>query len=344
MMDIPTDLTALIGIAAEMHGAILIYRDDVVVFANQEARRIYACQDWANPVSFDQCFRKAIELGRIDDRTILADPAGHLAYAKMARARERNFRFRRLYDGDIYDRHHTGLSSEWNAQIWVKAQPVNADTGIPDPAVPTLLEQLEQTRALARMTALLEQMGIAMAVVDADGRMVDCSPLMADRLDDGVPLGRDGIGFLCCQDDACSVRLHRAIGAVARGRETAALVPVLVDGAAHPVAVMSAPQADGTAIVVINETAQAESLSGILMTAYGLTNREADVVVRLGGGETADEIATALDRKLDTVRRQIATAKAKIAAGRQHNLAHIVTRAAALFGGISPPSSRKGKQ
>ncbi|CAO3418165.1 helix-turn-helix transcriptional regulator [Azospirillum doebereinerae] len=344
MMDIPTGLTALIDVAAEMRGAILIYRDDMVVFANQEAKRIYACQDWANPVSFDQCFRKAIELGRIDDRTILDDPAGHLAYAKMARARERGFRFRRLYDGQVYDRHHTGLSSEWNAQIWVKARPANAGPGIPDPAAPGLLEQLEQNRALARMTSLLEQMGVAMAVVDADGRMIDGSPLMADRLDEGAPLGRDGLGFLSCQDRACTIRLRRAIGAVALGWEAAALVPVLVDGTPHPIAVMSAPQADGTAIVVINETARAESLGGILMTAYGLTNREADVVVRLGGGETADEIATALDRKLDTVRRQIATAKAKIAAGRQHNLAHIVTRAAALFGGISPPSSRKGKQ
>lgn len=344
MIDIPTGLTALIDVAAEMRGAILIYRDDVVVFANQEAKRIYACQDWTNPVSFDQCFNKAIELGRIDDRTILDDPAGHLAYAKMTRARGIDFRFRRLYDGEAYDRHHTGLDSEWNAQIWVKARPVNADIDIPGSSAPGLLEQLEQNRAMARMTALLEQMGVAMAVVDADGRTLDCSPLMANRFDDGAPLSRDGLGFLRCQDDACTVRLRRAIGAVARGRETAALVPVLADGTLHPIAVMSAPQADGTAIVVINETAQAESLGGILMAAYGLTNREADVVVRLGGGETADEIATALDRKLDTVRRQIATAKAKIAADRQHNLAHIITRAAALFGGISPPSSRKGKQ
>ncbi len=324
-----------------MQGAILIYRDDEVVFANDAARNIHPQQDWSRTVTFDNIFRTAINLGRIDDPTILSDPESHLVYAKMARSRESSFQFRRLYDGMPYDRYHTGLDSEWNAQIWLKVRGSIADAGDTKTLPPELPEQIHQRRALTHMTGLLDRMGVAMAVVTVDGRLIDCSPLMGDHLRAGALFFRDGESSLRCRDEASTTRLRSAVASVARGQLRAALVPVPIADTFLPVAVLSAPSTNGTAIVVVHDVAQAEPLEELLVSAYGLTKSQAEVVVRVSGGETADEIAATLDRPYDTVRRQIATSRAKIAAGRQHALAHIVTRVAGLIGGISPTSRRR---
>lgn len=334
---IPTALTAMIGVAAEIQAAILIYERDVVVFANEGAQAIYACQDWTKPVLFDRCFRRAVELGRIQDRSILDDPETHLAYAKMARAREPNFQFRRRYDGRLFDRYHTGLDCDWNAQIWIPVQQTLSDAAPQDPVPPSLLEQVERSRALLTATALLERMGVAMAAVNAQAKLLDSSALMKRHLRTGTVFERDLGNRLACRDAESTARLRKAIAAVATGREGAALVPLPNGEAAQLVAVMPAPADAETAIVVVQDVAQPGPLQDILVSAFGLTKRQAEVVVRVAGGETADQIALALDRKLDTVRRQIATSKAKIAAGGQQDLARIVTRAAALFGGITPP-------
>ncbi|MBP2232260.1 DNA-binding CsgD family transcriptional regulator/PAS domain-containing protein [Azospirillum agricola] len=341
---IPKQLDDLIGTASEMQGAILVYRNDVVVFANELARSIHAQQDWSAPVTFDGIFRKAIELGRIDDRIILDDPPGHLVYAKMVRMRESHHSFQRRYDGLLYHRHHVGLDREWNAQIWVRARSwLEASDDLAFVSA-GLEEQVEQNRALAGMTALLDRMGIAMAVVAADGRVIDCSPLMASHFRDGTLISLSGGDALECRDKASTAQLRRAVAAVADGREQAVLIPVPMGDGVQPLAVMSASPTDRTAIVVVQDIARSEPLEDILVAAYGLKKSQAEVVVRVAGGETADDIAAALNRPYDTVKRQIATSKAKIAAGRQHGLAHIVTRVAALFGGISSSESRRKMQ
>lgn len=105
---IPTELSDLIKIAADVRGAILIYERDVVMFANSEARELHHQHDWSTVITFEDIFQVGVQRGRITEPAILADPDAHLAYAKMVRARERSFQFRRNYDGVPYDRYPPG--------------------------------------------------------------------------------------------------------------------------------------------------------------------------------------------------------------------------------------------
>lgn len=331
---IPEKLAGLIGMASEMQAAILIYERDVIVFANSSGREIYACQDWSKPVLFDNCFRRAVELGRIQDEIILSDPESHLVYAKMARAREASFQFRRYYDGILYDRHHIGLDSEWNAQIWLPVRP-SLDGAADQRAIPgNLLEQIERGRAAAVMAAMLERMGIAVSLVGSNSKIIENSSLMVRCLRSGSVLARAPGNRLICPRPSDDERLQQAITAVASGRKSEALVK-LPD--AQLVAVM--PANNGTAMVVLQSVAPTEPLQEILISTFGLSRPQAEVVVRIAAGETAEQIAIALDRKIRTVRQQIETSRAKIAAGRQQDIARIVTRAATLFGGIPPLNS-----
>jgi DNA-binding CsgD family transcriptional regulator len=330
---IPAPLSSLIQIATEAEGALLIYNRDVVVFANADARELHRQQDWSATVTFDSIFRVGIEQGRITDPAILADPEAHLAYAKLARSRESSFQFRRRYDGALYDRYHTGINVDWNAQIWIPVRRSMFDGD--DSSVPSLQALIKRNRIQATMTALLERMGVAAAVVAADARLVDSSSLMIRRLRAGGVLERGLGNRLTCGDAESSARLHQTIAAVAAGRCGEALVPIGDGIAAQLVAVM--PTRQEQAIVVVQDLARPEPLQEILISAFGLTKSQAEVAVRVAAGETAEQIATALNRKLGTVRRQIATAKEKIAVGGQQDITRVVTRAATLFGGI--PSS-----
>lgn len=333
--EIPTELSDLIRIAADVRGAILIYERNVVVFANSEARELHHQHDWSTVITFDDIFQVGVALGRIAEPAILADPEAHLAYAKMARARELSFQFRRNYDGVPYDRYHTGLNADWNAQIWVPVRRSVYDAD--DSSVPSLQALSMRNRAQATMAALLERMGVAAAVVTADARLVDSSSLMVRHLRIGGVLERGLGNKLTCGDAQSAARLHQAIAAVAAGRNGEALVPVCDGVAVQLVAVM--PAREGQAIVVMQDLARPEPLQEILISAFGLTKTQAEVAVRVAAGESAEQIAVALDRKLGTVRRQIATSKEKIAVGGQQDIARVVTRAATLFGGIPPLNS-----
>ncbi|MBP2297379.1 helix-turn-helix transcriptional regulator [Azospirillum picis] len=320
--------------ASDVQGALLIYERDVVVYANTAAQLLHPQQDWSATVTFDGIFRVGVEQGRINDPAILADPETHLAYARMARAREQSFQFRRRYDGVPFDRYHTGVNADWNAQIWVPARRSVFDDDC-DEIAPGLQELAKRNRVQATTAALLERMGVAVAVVTAEGRLIDSSSLMVRRLRSGGALERGLGNRLTCDDPENAMRLHRAIAAVVTGREGEALVPIDDGAAVQLVAVM--PARGGHAIVVVQDIAPPEPLQELLVSAYGLTRRQAEVAVRVAAGESAEQIATALDRKLGTVRRQIATSKAKIAVGGQQDIARIVTRAATLFGGIPLP-------
>ncbi|CAO3354660.1 helix-turn-helix transcriptional regulator [Azospirillum melinis] len=89
----------------------------------------------------------------------------------------------------------------------------------------------------------------------------------------------------------------------------------------------------------MQDLARPEPLQEILISAFDLTKTQAEVAVRVAAGESAEQIVVALDRKLGTVRRQIATSKEKIAVGGQQGIARVVTRVAILFGGIPPLNS-----
>ncbi|PWC49051.1 hypothetical protein [Azospirillum sp. TSA6c] len=93
--EIPAKLSDLIKIAADVRGSILIYERDVVIFANSEDREPHHQHDWSTVITVDDIFQVGVQRGRIAEPAILVDPEAHLAYAKMAQARERSFQFRR---------------------------------------------------------------------------------------------------------------------------------------------------------------------------------------------------------------------------------------------------------
>ncbi|WP_395459458.1 hypothetical protein ACHMW5_26500 [Azospirillum melinis] len=87
--------------------------------------------------------------------------------------------------------YHTGLNTDWNAQIWVPLRRSLYD--VEDSSVPSLQALSIRNRAQATIAALLERMGVAAAVVTADARLVDSSSFMVRRLRIGGVLER-GLG------------------------------------------------------------------------------------------------------------------------------------------------------
>jgi DNA-binding CsgD family transcriptional regulator/PAS domain-containing protein len=343
--EIPHELRRRIAGVDEAGGALFVYHDDVIIWANEAGRRIYASQNWGQEVTFDSCFRSAIEMGRITDPTILCDPEGHLNFAKAARARQHSFHFRRDYDGISYDRYHVGFDRHWNAQVWFRVSGCRltgcATTAIP--SQPELLQHLEREQALSRLSTLLEQMGIAVAIVTADCRIVDCSPAMGRVLQVGLPLICDDNGIVTTSAVAVADRFKKAVGAVCNGTTVTAIVPVHEQGAMVPtqIGLLAASSGDPVAIITVLESGNSDAFPSILAAAYSLTPAEAEVAVRIARGESPETIASTLRKQTSTVRKQLDRAKKKISADRQHSLAHIITRAGALVGGIGYQLGRK---
>lgn len=341
-MNIPSDtperLARLADDAEASGGALLIYRNDTIVFANEPARGIYRTHDWAGTVTFDNCFRRALEQRRIDDPVILADPEAHLMFAKAARHRGESFHFRRRYDGAYFDRYHIGHDRTWDAQIWFPATSESMGAVVLEAAgaVEGLEERLGREKAAARALDALEGMGIAVAVVSAEGRVIDRSPMMADLIASGVPVMCDDDGIVITADPDSTRILHRAIGMVAEGDDRAVVVPVRGIGSDTPehVGVLAVHGPEPVALMVIARFPQPEDLSRVLTTAYGLGAREAEVAARLAGGCAPEDIARDTGRSVNTIRAQIKALRPKITDCPQHGLAHVITRAAVLVGGV----------
>lgn len=339
-VSIPDALMRLVSAADEIGAIGFVFHRDRIVWANGGGRMIYPSMNWSDTVPFDDCFRYALTTGLISDPGILRDPESHLAVSKAFRARSTGFRFRRRYGVTDYDRHHVGIDEDWNAQVWFPVQHdrlgdlvLTADT---EPW--KLRRHVEQERALSRLAQVLDGVGLALAAFRSDGLLLDASLSMEHVLSSDCGLRLDARGRIAGDPDT-TLRLRNAIARVASGEMSGTVVPLRMaglDDLVHASLFATGPQ--DCAVLLVLEHARDRSGSvaeKALVDAYGLTDQEAVVAVRVATGRTVEDVARDTGRAVPTVRAHLAAIKQKIAVDRQHQLTHVLTRAMAMIGGLA---------
>lgn len=339
-LDIPDALACLSGVAEAGGGALFIYKDNIIVGANDIGIGLYPRFDWGNQVSFDDCFWYGLEIGRTRNAEILKNPEDHLAFAKLHRSWSPGHRFCRRHadTGISYDRHHVGIDQQWNAQVWLPATEGSAVGFAVTPLTRPyeVRSHIARERALSRLLAYLDGSGTAIAVVDGSGILADSTPAMTRIMCRGALLRLSPDDRVESPNQDITLRLRSAISDISSGKRSAALVPLpQSDGGSTLVGLLSAGPNDPAVILAIAGTGEAEELEGLLCDAFRLSPPEAAVAIRVADGATAEAIAESTDRSVATIRGHLASVKRKTGAERQHALAALVTRAAVLVGGSS---------
>lgn len=335
--DVPDPLVSLLEVADAGHGALFIYHDNKIVGANAPGIALYQTLDWNSGITFDDCFWYGINIGRTDDEEITKDPAGYLEFAKIHRAWSPGHRFcRRHFDtGVIYDRHHVGIDKSWNAQVWLPVKPgsaidfaITARTKAMD-----VRQHVAKQQALANLTAFLEQTGVALAVVDRSGRLVDATPAMVRLVCHGELLKLADDEVLFSPVPHVSSHLSASVRDVAMGLRSAALVPLSQSGGKAVLAGVLRNGSDcQTVLIAVSGQRHADEFEALLCEAFRLSPSEASVAIQVGDGHTAEEIAATTNRSITTIRGHLSSVKRKTGASRQHELSSIIARVQSLIG------------
>lgn len=344
--DIPDPLWRLMDVAEAASGALYIYRNDIIVSSNELGISLYSI-DWSSPVTFDDCYWNGIHNKKTIDPSVLRDPSGFLQFAKEHRARTSSYRFCRRYgdDGPLYDRHHIGIDRQWNAQIWIPMATGGAVDFIitPDTRPRDVRQYIARERAISRLTAFLDGSGIAIAVVDETGLLLDSSLSMMRLLCRGQALRLGDDDRIEAMEGSTTLKLRSLAADISQGRRSAALVPLPLSNGNHTLAgLLRAGPLDPAVILTLAQQEKAEELEALLCDAFRLSPSEASVAIHVAEGRTPDAIAALTGRSVHTVRGHLTAAKREMGITRQHDLAAFVTRAASLVGG-STPTKLKGE-
>lgn len=339
--DIPGSLLGLAEAAEAGSGVLFIYSDNEIVATNKAGMALYDGIDWSRRVTFEDCFWYGIECGRTIDFDILKDPSGYCAFAKIHRAWSPGHRFTRRHGdtGIVYDRHHIGINRQWNAQVWLPIAPGGAIDFVftANTTAGDVRKHVARERALSRLSAFLDGSGVAVAIMDGTGLLLDSTLPMMRLLCRGefLRLGADD-RIEAVRGDATQ-RIRGAALEISLGRRNACLIPLPIPGGRQAMAgLLSAGPTDPAVILAVARQGEADELEALLCDAFRLTPSEAAVAIRVADGETAEAIADDWGRSVSTIRGHLDKAKKEIGITRQHDLAALVTKAATLVGGISP--------
>lgn len=344
--DTPDVLWRLMDIADAGSGAAFIYKDNVIVAANAVGMSLYSV-DWSGKVTFDDCYWNGIKNKNNTDPMILGDPAWFLEFAKEYRARTPNYRFIRKYGeaGNNYDRHHVGISREWNAQVWF---PILENDGIgftitTDTKPSDVRQYLAREKAISRLTSFLDGSGIAIAIIDWTGVILDSTLPMMRLLCRGQVLRLGDDDRIEANNSKTTAKLRSLATEISNGMRNAALLPLpLPDGSHTLAALIGCGPTDPAVIIAVAARENAEALEALLSDAFQLPPPATAVAIQIAAGQTPDSIADLTGRSIHTIRTHLATAKREMGVSRQHDLAALVTRAALLVGG-SPLTKNDGE-
>jgi len=176
--------------------------------------------------------------------------------------------------------------------------------------------------------AILDTMGQTIVSTDAKGHV-----LSLNQAAEGLIGRQDGLivrrGCLYATVPAADRRLKEAIAAAASHRFAGALAIPRRDGGSYELTIV--PLRNGydrrQVLITIQDNEVSDStVESRLRNLYGLTRTEADVAVRLAGGECPTDIAERREVAINTVRTQIKSVYQKMGCRRQAELVASVKR------------------
>ncbi|SDE79384.1 DNA-binding transcriptional regulator, CsgD family [Rhodospira trueperi] len=190
----------------------------------------------------------------------------------------------------------------------------------------------------ARRTAygILDRLPLGLILTRPDGRVAHANAPARRILQDGRNLGRTRDGFLVAADTGATARLRAAIAAVATGDPAApegAIAVTPADGGT-PVSVIlvpAGPAHPGAALFIADPEAGFSISDERLMSLYGLTRSEAQIVARLARGQTLEEIAAERGQQVTTIRTQVKSVFRKTNTRRQSDVIKLVLSGPAVI-------------
>lgn len=199
------------------------------------------------------------------------------------------------------------------------------------------LGQADATAAAALGT--LDQLAFGVILVDGDGRVVAVNRRAREIASkkDGILLGRCEIRASRSSDTTAIRRLVADVVGRGPGREPGSGGTVAVRRSAprRPLALLVCPlrivdpdfHTVAGAIFVDDPGDPASVSEELLRDLYGLTPREAEVAVQLGGGRTLPEVGQMLGISVNTVKARLQEVFAKTETHRQADLSRLLARA-----------------
>lgn len=335
---LPSHAIDLIQSAENAGGAVLVFdREDRIIGANQEQRRIMPCNAYGPDDTYGSLFWSLHRAGLTGNKGAKADPEAWLANTIAARHSSPNLDFVNSYPWGRMLVSHLRLDdgTSIQARLDMKASGIDRYFGDYDAGLGVMLAVRVQ-REMRGLQSALNNLGLAVALVDSAGTPIHQNVSFGELLEaaDGLTLASDG--SVMALDGCDDLVLRQTLEHVATGAVPSCHVPLRRSGGSPLIMAVSAGTLPGTAVLAVARDGEDDrEIAAVLMRAFDLSPVEAEVLAALGAGLSVKEIAQRRGVTEGTTYLQVKAVKVALerfefAATDLATLASLVTRIAAI--------------
>lgn len=307
--DVPTAIERIVESAEHSGAATMVFRqDDSIAFANKFARSLYPFCDF----DFKFCnlsswYYSTLRAGEITQREALADPDGWLSHIAAARRMNNHLEFTRTYaSGKRVLCSHFNTGDGWSVQIRVDAATISIGDDAND-NLPSMVRLLQANYEIASYRAMIDGVGLGIAVLDDQGRLMRCNSVLRSvlRRSEGIVVDEDGSirAAIPEYDHLIQKCIHNyAKNSFWRAREVIAIKTptsktfVLVSFSSRVV--------NGKKSIVLTmlpPTLDSGLLTEILCNDFDLTKRQAEMALSLNQCANSEDVSRMLNITKNTV-------------------------------------------
>ncbi|RJF85035.1 hypothetical protein D3877_11340 [Azospirillum cavernae] len=335
---LPPHAVDLIQATDKAGGAIIVFdREDHIIGANHEQRRIMPCSAYGPRDTYRSLFWSLYRSGLTGNKGAKADPATWLANTVAARHSSPNLDFVNSYPWGRMLVSHLRLDdgTSIQARLDMKASGVDRYFGDHDAGMGVMWAVRVQ-REMRGLQSALDNLGLAVALVDSTGMPIHQNAAFGALLDaaDGLTLASDG--SVMALDDCDDLVLRQTLGHVATGAVPSCHVPLRRPGRSPLIMAVSSGTTPETAVLAVARDGEDDrEIATVLMRAFDLSPVEAEVLAALGAGLSVREIARRRGVAEGTTYLQVKAVKVALerfefAATDLATLASLVTRISAI--------------
>lgn len=308
MPDLPKPISCLVSLAEAECGAAVVHDTAFRVLWTNPVHRSLFPADWGSPLTYDDWFMAAVAAGRAAPDA-LARPADFLASARIWQLTSSNANFARRYDGQPHACAHLRAGDAMVAvRIPFRLSSVYRYMVGEDDSVVGVTSLIAARRTAAQLETLIDATGIAMAVVDADGRVLWRTERMEAVLESSGGLTLDDAGRLEAIEPEDQARLRYRIRSAAGTIPVDDPTPILLRRRRGlPLVASAVPSAatKGLTALLISGHGAAEREMEVMRRALGITRAQAEIGFGLKEGLSIQNIAEYKQLQANSIQIQL---------------------------------------
>lgn len=319
--ELPPAVVNMVLAMDEAGGAVLVFdRDDRIMLANREQRRIMPCCDYTANDTYSSLFWSLVEHGMTGNPVARKAPEEWLAGAIGARHNSPNLDFVNSYDWGRMLVSHLRLDDGTSIQARLDMRKTGMERYFDGPGMAMgVTRALRLRQDIRSLEGTLDTLGLAVALVDGHGCLLHANSSFSAMLEASDGLANLNGHHIAAIDRGDELVLQQALHNICAQALPVAYVPIRRRKGDPFVLAVSAGATPGTAILAL--TRFGEDLSEIasaLRQALGVTPAEADVMVGLGAGRSVAELSQHRGVSTATTYQQIHAVKGTL---RRHRFA-----------------------